>query len=301
VQQALTQLNATEARIPQLESDLQKTRNALSTLLGLPPARLAPLLDGELPIPTAPSQIAVGIPADLLRRRPDVRSAEYQAAAQCAQIGVAKADLYPAFSLTGNFGVLSTDVGSASIADVFSWKNRSAAFGPSVKWDLFNYGRLTNNVRLQDARFQELLVTYQNVVLRAQQEVEDGLVAFLKAQDRVAYLKQSVDAARRTVDLVKVQYREGATDYTTVLTAQQSLLDQADSLAGTQGDIPLGLIATYRALGGGWEIREENDIIPPETKKVMAERTNWGGLLEPNVIPPPPAERHDGSPPKPDW
>ena len=126
----------------------------------------------------------VGIPADLLRRRPDIRSAEYQAAAQCAQIGVAKADLYPAFSLTGTFGFLSSDVGKFKLSDMFQWKSRTIQAGPSVQWNIFNYGRITNNVRVQDARFEQLLIAYQNTVLKAQQEVEDALVAFLKAQER---------------------------------------------------------------------------------------------------------------------
>ena len=301
VQQALTQLNSTEATIPQLEKQLRQAKNALSTLLGLPPSDLGELLTEDSGIPHAPLEVAVGIPADLVRRRPDIRSAEYQAAALCAQIGVAKAELYPAFSLSGSFGFLATDAGQFKVGDISSWRSRNGAIGPSVQWNLFNYGQITNLVRVQDARFQEAIVSYRNVVLQAQQEVEDGLVAFVKAQERVSWLEKAVDAARRTVDLSLIQYREGATDYTTVLTAEQALLSQQDSLATGQGDVPQGLIAVYRALGGGWEIREGQDFIPSEMKEDMEKRTNWGNLLTPAAMEPPPPEKRESLIRAPDW
>ena len=282
VQQALTQLNGTEATIPFLEIGVLKTLNALSILLGMPPGQLHDLLSGSSEIPRAPLEIAVGIPAELLRRRPDIRSAELQAASQSALIGVAKAELYPSFSLTGSFGFLSSDAGTFDLSDIFMWKSRTATFGPSFQWNILNYGRLTNNVRVQDARFQELLLNYQETVLRAQQEVEDGLVDFLKSQERVSHLSKGVAAAKRSADLALIQYSEGATDYTTVLTAQQALLEQQDRLAGGQGDVPQGLIAVYRALGGGWELREDQDFIPVEVKEAMEERTDWGELLSPD-------------------
>lgn len=301
VQQALTQLNSTEATIPQLETSLQQSKNSLSVLLGIPPARLNGLLGGPSRIPEAPVQVAVGIPADLLRRRPDVRRAEFQAAAQCAQIGVAEADFYPAFSLSGNIGFSATDIGKASLGDMFSWDNRAATFSPSFQWNLFNYGRIRNNVRLQDAYFQELIVNYQNTVLRAQQEVEDGLVAFVKSQDAVASFTRAAEAAKRAVDLAMIQYREGATDYTTVLTAQQALLLQQDNLATSQGDVPQGLISTYRALGGGWEISLGKSFVPPETQKTMTERSNWGDMAaSKNVLSPEPS-RTGPLFPSPDW
>ena len=279
VQQALSQLNSTEATIPLFETGILKALNALSILLGMPPGQLNDLLSDSSEIPQAPLEVAVGIPAELLRRRPDIRSAELQAAAQSALIGVAKAELYPSFSLVGSFGFLSSDAGSFDLSDIFLWKSRTATFGPSFQWNILNYGRLTNNVRVQDARFQELLLNYQETVLRAQQEVEDGLVDFLKSQERVSYLSKGVEAAMRSAELALIQYREGATDYTTVLTAQQALLEQQDLLANGQGDVPQGLIAVYRALGGGWELREDQDFVPVEVKEEMEERTDWGGLL----------------------
>jgi NodT family efflux transporter outer membrane factor (OMF) lipoprotein len=281
LEQAKTILNDTLASIPVLETQLRQAKNALSVLLGLPPGHLASSLEGTSEIPVSPPEVVVGIPAGLLRRRPDIRSAEHQAAAQCAQIGVAKADLYPALSLSGNFGFLSSDVGNFKLSDMFLWKSRTFQGGPSVQWNILNYGRITNNVRVQDARFEQLLIAYQNVVLKAQQEVEDALIAFLRAQERAEFLGQSTAAAKRSLDLAVLQYREGTKDFTTVLIAQQALLNEQDNLASTLGNISSSLVGVYRALGGGWEIRDGKDLVPPEIREEMAKRTNWGRLLAP--------------------
>ncbi len=189
VQQALAQLRSTEAVVPQFEASIRQAQNALCVLLGVPPGSLDHLLGDRSAIPQAPLEVAVGIPADLLRRRPDIRSAELQAAAQCAQIGVAKADLYPAFTLNGAFGFLASDVGRFGLGDLTSWSSRYYSFGPSFAWNFLNYGPITNNVRAQDARFQELIFVYQNTVLRAQQEVEDALTGFLQARRSLIRLK----------------------------------------------------------------------------------------------------------------
>jgi NodT family efflux transporter outer membrane factor (OMF) lipoprotein len=280
VEQAKTLLFNTQASIPALEIQLRQAKNALCVLLGMPPNHLADLLGGAGGvIPAPPPQVAVGIPADLLRRRPDIRAAEFQAAAQCANIGVAKADLFPAFSLGGTFSFQASDVASFKLGNLFDWRSRNATAGPSFQWDLLNYGRLTNQVRVQDARFQELVITYQNAVLKAQQEVEDSLVGFLRSQVRAKFLGESTEAARRSLDLAVLQYREGITDFTTVLTAQQALLSEQDSLAVSLGDISRNLVGVYRALGGGWQLREGKDFIPPAVQAEMAKRTNWGRLL----------------------
>jgi outer membrane protein TolC len=150
-----------------------------------------------------------------------------------------------------------------------------------AQWNLFNYGRIKNNVRVQDARFQESLIAYENAVLKAQQEVEDGLVTFLRAQEQGAFLAESAAAAQRAFNIARVQYKEGARDFTAVLTAQQALLHEQDSLTVTLGNISAGLVAVYRALGGGWEMREGQDFIPPDVKEMMTKRTEWGGLLAP--------------------
>jgi NodT family efflux transporter outer membrane factor (OMF) lipoprotein len=284
VEQAKTILSNTQATIPTLESQVRQTQNALCVLLGLPPRDLANLMKGKGVIPAPPPQVAVGIPTDLMRRRPDIRAAEFRAAAQCDQIGVSKAQLFPAFSLTGTFGPQSSDVGTSSLADMFDWRNRAGSMGPTVQWNILNYGQITNDVRFQDARFQELLVAYQNSVLTAQQEVEDNLVAFLKAQERARFLSDSTTAAMRSLELAILQYREGITDFTTVLTAQQALLTEQDSLATTLGDISRNLVGVYRALGGGWEIREGQDFVPESIRETMAKRTNWGRLLAPVTV-----------------
>lgn len=298
VEQARTVLASTEALIPALEIIERQAANALGVLLGMPPGDMSRWLAGSSGIPVAPPVIAVGIPNDLLRRRPDVRLAEFQAASASAQIGVAKADLYPAFSLTGQFGVLAADVGKVSLSDMFDWRARFGSVGPTLRWNIFNYGQITNRVRAQDARFQAALLQYQNTVLTAQREVEDQLIAFLKSADRARLLAESTEAAGRSLDLAVLQYRQGITDFTTVLTAQQAVLSAQDTLANTLGDIARALVGVYRALGGGWQIREYNDLVPPTVRQAMAERTDWGRLLAPaNVLP----DAAPGSARLPDW
>ncbi len=299
VEQARTILFNTQAAIPVLEAQLRQSKDALSVLIGIPPDNLSDILTGSSEIPAPPPFVAIGIPADLLRRRPDIRSAELQAAAQCAQIGVAKADLFPAFSLGGFIGPQSTTYGVTKLSEMFNIASMTMSVGPSVQWNFLNYGRITNNVRLQDARFQELLLTYQNTVLKAQQEVEDFLAGFLRYQETAASLALSAEAAKRSLDLAFIQYSQGSTDFTTVLTAQQSLLTTQDSLASSLGNISLNLVGIYRALGGGWEIRQAEEILPPEIKEVMARRTNWGSLLSPSVYMPPPGNQSDIR--SPDW
>lgn len=153
--------------------------------------------------------------------------------------------------------------------------------GPSVTWNIFNYGQISNNVRTQDARLQQLLVNYQNVVLQAAQEVENASVGFVRSQEQSRFLNESVVAALRSVDLAVIQYRDGAADYTRVLNSQQSLIVQQDQSIVTRGDIARNLVNMYRALGGGWQMRDGRDFVPDATKEVMAERTNWGELLTP--------------------
>ena len=301
VEQARTSLLNTQATIPPLETQLRQARDALSVLLGMPPSDLSDLLEGSSAIPVSPPQVIVGIPTDLLRRRPDIRNAELQAAAQSAQIGVAKADLFPAFSLTGNFVFLSTNLGSFSLSDMFRWGSRSVQAGPTAQWNIFNYGQIRNNVRVQDARLQELLFTYQSAVLSAQQDVEDNLAAFLRAQDRAQLLAQSVTSAQTAVTVAIRQYREGVTDFTTVLTAQQALLNQQDSLASTLGTISTSLVGVYRALGGGWEIREGQELVPPDIRAEMEKRTNWGHLLAPAAYNLPASREPKSAPGLPDW
>ncbi len=263
VTQARALLRDTEALIPSLETGVRQTKHAISTLIGQPPGQLAELLQGSS-IPSAPAEIAIGVPVDLLRRRPDVRIAELQAAAQSARIGIAKSDLYPRFSLFGSIGFATSSDGgvqsnNADAGDLFSSDSITYTVGPTFSWPIFNYGRLRNNVRVQDARFRQAALNYQNTVLEAAREVEDALAAYLRSQTRVGYLTDSVDDARRSVELALVQYRQGSTTYQRVLDTQRFLVRQEDQLAGTKGDVALNLVATYKALGGGWETEQSEE------------------------------------------
>ncbi len=286
VQQAKTLLLNTQATIPALEANLRQAENALSVLLGEPPGKIREILGPGGKIPSPPTEVAVGIPADLLRRRPDVRAAELQAAAQSALIGVAKADFYPSVSLLGSIGLAATQSstttasGTSGIGEWFTGDSLTYMGGPSITWNIFNYGRIANNVRVQDARLQQLLVNYRDVVLQAAREVEDSSVGFVRAQEQADFLQQSVTSALRSVDLAVIQYRDGAVDYTRVLNTQQSLVDQQDQTIVARGEIVRNLIDMYRALGGGWQLREGKDFVPDAIKEQMSERTNWGGVLE---------------------
>lgn len=285
VYQAENVLGATEATVPQLAIQVQKSKDELNVLLGMPPGYVDHLLPGNADIPNAPERVAAGIPADLLRRRPDIRQAELQAAAQCAQIGYAKADLFPIFSLAGDVGTLGSNV-TRGLDSVFTGKSLYYSVGPNVQWNILNYGQITNNVRMQDAKFQESLTNYQNTVLKAQQEVEDGLAVFLDSRDQAAFLQKSVVAAEGALRIAFIQYRQGIADFTTVLTAEQNLYQAQNSLVMAQGNVPLGLISAYRAMGGGWQLREGHDFIPEQIREEMARRTNWGRLLTPGLLQP---------------
>ena len=282
VQQATTQLAQTEAQIPFIEEGLSQTRNGLAVLLGETPEEVQQHLTTPGGIPAAPSTVAAGIPRDLLRRRPDVRAAGFTAASKSALIGVARANMYPSFSLAGQFGFAGNTQGNNSLTDMFTWEGRAANAAAGFFFPIFNYGRLINQVRVQDAQFQGAILNYQNTVLMAQQEVENGLAAFGNQQRSVDMLVKATTAARRSTRLAMVQYKSGQADYTTVLTAEQAQLAVEDALVTAQGNVVLGLISVYRALGGGWEMREGNDVVSDEIKAEMARRTDWGRLLEPS-------------------
>ena len=309
VQQAKTLLFNTQATIPALESGVRQAQNVLSVLLGKPPGTIQQMLGGEGKIPKPPAEVAIGIPADLLRRRPDVRGAELQAAAQSALIGVAKADFYPSVALLGSIGFAATQSsattksGKSGIDEWFTGDSLTYMGGPSITWNIFNYGQISNNVRTQDARLQQLLINYQDVVLRAAAEVEDASVGFVQSQQQARFLDDSVTSAKRSVDLAVIQYRDGAVDYTRVLNTQQSLVAQQDQSTTVRGDIARYLVDMYRALGGGWQLREGKDFVPESVKEVMKKRTNWGDLLTPDEqeTAVPPRTMPDDSYRWPDW
>lgn len=301
VQQARALLAETESTIPFFQILRRQAQNALAVLLGIAPADMSETLAkaGEDPgdpevapvsaIPTAPEEVAVGIPAELLRRRPDIRRAELEAAAQSAQIGIARSQLFPAFSLGGFIGFeTSASVDSrsnnANLGDLFQSDSFTGFIGPTISWPFLNYGRLTNNVRVQDARLQVLIADYQNAVLEAYREVEDGLVGFLRSREQAGFLGTSVKASKRAVELALLQYRNGTVDYTRVLDTQTDLVDREDDLAVAQSAIAQNLILSYRGLGGAWQIRGPNDFVPSETIEVMRARTEWGGVLPPDDL-----------------
>jgi NodT family efflux transporter outer membrane factor (OMF) lipoprotein len=249
VDQAESTLYQTQAGIPELEIAMRTANNQLCVLLGIPTLQLQARL-GKAPIPVAPPEVGIGIPADLLRRRPDVRQAERLAAAQCAQIGVAVSDFYPHISILGTI-----DFQSNRFRDLLNGNAFGGSIGPSFQWDILQYGRLLNNVRLQDAGFLALVEAYKQSVLTANQEVENGLVTFLKAQERYQFQKKSVDAGKAALDTVQEQWKAGVVDFTRVAQLLQNQTVLEDTLAQVRGEIATGLISVYQAMGGGWEIR----------------------------------------------
>ncbi len=289
--QAKTLLNNTESTIPPLQAALRQAKNSLSVLLGETPGTVDSYLGESGLIPTAPKEVAVGVPADLLRRRPDIRLAENQLMTQSALIGVAKADLYPHFSLLGSINLRASDAaltaatsGASNLGDLFNSKSFQYSIGPSVSWDIFNYGRITNQVRVEDARFQALAVSYQNIVLNAAKEAENAVIGFLKAQEESLKLNQSVEASKRSTQLSLFQYSEGLVDYQRVLDSQRSLIVIQQQYTRVSGDVATNLIALYKAVGGGWETRTETDFVPDAIKQEMDQRTNWGKLLKPKEV-----------------
>jgi NodT family efflux transporter outer membrane factor (OMF) lipoprotein len=292
VAQASSTLEQTLAQVEELEIGRRIAANQLCILLGIPPEDLDKRL-GPGFIPRAPVDVAAGIPADLLRRRPDVRRAERQAAAQCAIIGVAESEFYPHIGINGTFSYQA-----AEFRNLFNEHAFAGAVGPTFTWNILNYGRILNNVRLQDARFQELVVTYQNIVLSAAQDVENGIVTFLRAQKRTEHQQKCVDDADTAVKISLAQYTAGTIDLTRVTLLQQTLVQQQDVLVQAKGEIALGLIQTYRALGGGWEIRRNGCTpgpLPPPGADAKPEELPTPKVMPttppkpvPNPVPPAP-------------
>lgn len=279
VTQATTLLESTRASIPMLELSLGQTRNAMSTLLGQPTGSMEALLAGPPVIPVAPATVAIPVPASLLRRRPDIRSIEMSASAQCSRLGVASSELYPRLALFGTIGTQASG-GTGSDGTLFGPGSMFYGFGPRLVWPILNYGRISNNVRVQDARLQQLLTEYRSTVIKAAQEVEDGMVGYLKAQEAAVFSQNAARGAQRSAELALVQYREGAVDFQRVLDAQRSLLQEENSLARTQSAIATNLISLFKALGGGWEIRNGQPVVPDSTRIEMQNRTNWGSLFD---------------------
>jgi NodT family efflux transporter outer membrane factor (OMF) lipoprotein len=286
VVQAQVQLKNTEASIPRLEAALREVENAISLLLGATPGEVRTIIGGAADIPTTPVSVAVGMPADLIRRRPDIRQAEYLAAAQSARIGITQAELYPSFRLGGTIGFAADDVG-----DIFKSGSEFGLVGAGFSWNILNFGRIKNRVRANDARLQQALAQYEAVVLNALREVESAQTAFLKSHEEAATLAEASTTAQRAVDLALIQYRDGIADFTRVLTAQRALALQETLLTDARSKVARNLVDIYRALGGGWHIREGKDFIPEDARQAMQERSDWGDMLEVKAIEPVPEEK----------
>ena len=280
VEQAQTELSETQSTLPKYFSELQHQKDLLAVFLSLTPNGIDPFLVKKQGIPHAPTKVAVGIPKETLAQRPDIYQARMQAIAQSEAIGATKANLYPSFSLTGTFEFASNNIGTSSLGDIFQWGSRTITAGPAFSWNILNYGQITNAVRAQDAVFQQAVLKYLDLVLQAQQQVQDSITQYIETKTSEKYLTTAVHAAIKSTQLAIIRYREGESDYTPVLDSERQQLRVQTSLTQAQGEIPKALVALYRALGGGWQIRNHNDIVPEQIKKQMAARTNWGSLLK---------------------
>jgi multidrug efflux system outer membrane protein len=254
VANADAQVATTAAQIPLLEASSRQAIYNLGVLLGREPAALLEELSPVSEIPAVPPSVPVGIPSDLLRRRPDIRQAEAEIHAATARIGVATADLFPKFNLTGAVGFQAGSLGS-----LFDWISRFWSFGPSISWQVFASGRNLSNIELQKAFEEESLIVYRQTVLAALQEVENVLIASAKEQEHRRELAAAVAANRKAVDLATRLYVEGQTDFLNVLEAQRSLYSSEDALTRSNGTVSTNLIALYKALGGGWQAAVDTD------------------------------------------
>lgn len=260
VAQAETNLAATRAELPVLHRTLEIDYNRLSVLLGQTPGALQSELggtDGKIPVPSG--EVAVGLPADLMRQRPDIRRAERELASATALIGVATAELYPQFSLSGLLTIEATSLSNLASGESVTW-----ALGGGFRWNLFAGGRIRNRIRFEEARTARSLVAYEQTVLFAVEEVEDALVTYKTEQQRRDRLIESVDANERSLDLVMTQYKAGLADFQNVLDTQRSLVNRQNQLAASEGLVVQSLVSLYRALGGGWD-PDANYSEPPMT------------------------------------
>ena len=276
VAQARANSESTASDIPALEAGYQQALNRLSVLLGCPPGEVDELMARVAPIPKPSGEIAVGIPADLLRRRPDIRSAERKVAAQTARIGAAIGEMYPKFSILGSFGLDAQDFGRMFDADAIG-----ASIGPQMQWNILNFGRLRCNVYVQESRQQQYAVQYQNKVLTAAEEVDNALVGYVREKQRRQHLTQTAEAYQRAVELSDERYAGGDVSFQRVLDSQRSLLQSQDQLALSEASVTTNLIQLYRALGGGWQ------SLPVEQNELVVEQPQVEPVGGPEMLPTP--------------
>jgi outer membrane protein TolC len=309
MQQAKTQLYMTKSKLPALELSMFKARNAISILLGTIPQNIDSILNLEEVkkqineketifsqqsgikdynitslsyIPTADLNDNITISANLLRRRPDIQVAELQAISQNAQIGAAKAELYPHFSLFGTIGfnLMRTSSNNwTSLGDSIG-----VTIGPSFRWNILQYGRIKNNVRLQDALLQEKLVNYNKKVLTAVNDVENAIAAYKSAKQQLEIQQKVIDASIRSFNLSMTQYKNGFVTYQRLLTSVQNLTLNEDVYAQLKGSISTNLIALYKSLGGGWQINRNKPYLKEKDIKQMRNRTDWADYFDKNKI-----------------
>ncbi|MFO7817918.1 MAG: efflux transporter outer membrane subunit [Thermodesulfobacteriota bacterium] len=249
VQQASYNLSSTRSRIPYLQAGLQAAKNRLAVLTGQKPGALEKMLFKHKPIPTINSKVAVGVPAETLRRRPDVRRAERKLAAQTARIGEAKSDLFPKFRLLGSVGLETIEHESNFFHSDYSFWS----IGPSVSWNVFDAGAIRRNIEIQSARQQQQLINYEKTVLSALEETENALTNFAREQERKRELTDAVHSARKAENMANENYKAGLVDFINVLSTQRAVLNYEEELALSKGALTSNLISLYKALGGGWQ------------------------------------------------
>jgi NodT family efflux transporter outer membrane factor (OMF) lipoprotein len=262
VEQSKALLSTTESRVPSLETGFDESVRSLAVLLGQQPDALMDEMSAKRDIPITPPMVPVGLPSELLLRRPDVQKAERNLAAATAQIGVAKADLFPKFSLTGIAGFQSTSAGNW-----FDYASRYWTAGPTVQWELFEAGSIMANIHVQNAKQEEALNTYQQTVLVALEDTENALTAYAKEQVTRESLNQSVEANRKSLELSTQLYKSGLADFIRVLNSEQSLFVTQEALVESDQNVSQNLVQLYKALGGGWEEEEESSL-QKENKKL---------------------------------
>jgi len=251
VQQARYNLESTRSQLPTLNTGLQEAMNRIAVLLGLKPGEVHEVLENPEPIPIIPPQVAVGVPADMMRRRPDIRQAERELAAQTANVGVATADLYPKFTLAGSISAKAVSFNRLT-NNLTSTGDQVLSGGPAASWAIFDAGAIRQNIKVQSALQEQALINYESAILNALEEVENALVAYADEQDRNYNLQQSVEAAQSAVELAQQEYQAGLVDFSNVLDAQRSLLSFQNELAQSDGTVASNFIRLYKALGGGW-------------------------------------------------
>ena len=261
VAQAESNLSDSRARIPPLNAGLRRAMNRLAVLLGENPGTLNDRLRPPGDVPAAPPEIAIGIPADLMRRRPDIRRAERELAAQSARVGAATAELYPRFTFNGTLQFAAADA-----SNLFSAMSRLLSIGPAFQWNVFNAGSVRRNIEVRTERREQALLNYEQTVLRALEEVENAMTDYARELDRRAHLEKAAAAARNAAETAESLYKDGLRDYIYVLDAQRAQFTMEDRLATSNADVAANLIRLYKALGGGWDPARPNPATPPPTE-----------------------------------